>query len=123
MTNIKKYFFRLAYTFLALFLSLLFITTLYYFNLINESFYKVFKIIILIVNIFVSGYILGKCAKSKGYLEGIKLSMMVVPLFLVGTFLLREPLKLTIIIYYLIITITATLSSMIGMLRKKETNS
>ncbi len=123
MTNIKKYLLRLAYTFLALFLSLLFITTLYYFNLINENIYKVFKIVILIVNIFISGYILGKNAKSKGYLEGLKLSIMLIPFFLIGTLLLKEPLKLTIIIYYLIITMTATLSSMIGILRKKETNS
>ena len=113
MTNIKKYLLRLAYTFLSLLLSLLFITTLYYFNLINENIYKVFKIVILIVNIFI----------SKGYLEGLKLSIMLIPFFLIGTLLLKEPLKLTIIIYYLIITMTATLSSMIGILRKKETNS
>ena len=103
MTNLKKYTKRLLYTFLFLILSLLLLTTLYYFNLINENIYKVFKIIILIINIFISGFLLGKKANSKGYLEGIKLSLMVIFLFLIITLILKEPLILTILIYYLII--------------------
>ena len=123
MTNLKKYLSRLFYTFLYLLGAMLFITTLYYFNLMNESVYKVFKIIILIISMFVSGFILGRKAKSKGYLEGIKFSLMMILIFLVSTVLLGEPLKLTIIIYYLIILMSTTFGSMLGMSLKKETKS
>ncbi len=123
MTNLKKYLSRLFYTFLYLLGAMLFITTLYYFNLMNESVYKVFKIIILIISMFVSGFILGRMAKSKGYLEGIKFSLMMILIFLVSTVLLSEPLKLTIIIYYLIILMSTTFGSMIGVSLKKETKS
>ena len=123
MTNLKKYLSRLFYTFLYLLGAMLFITTLYYFNLMNESVYKVFKIIILIISMFVSGFILGRKAKSKGYLEGIKFSLMMILIFLVSTVLLSEPLKLTIIIYYLIILMSTTFGSMIGVSLKKETKS
>ena len=123
MTNLKKYLSRLFYTFLYLLGAMLFITTLYYFNLMNESVYKVFKIIILIISMFVSGFILGRKAKSKGYLEGIKFSLMMILIFLISTVLLSEPLKLTIIIYYLIILMSTTFGSMIGVSLKKETKS
>ena len=123
MTNLKKYLSRLFYTFLYLLAAMLFITTLYYFNLMNESVYKVFKIIILIISMFVSGFILGRKTKSKGYLEGIKFSLMMILIFLVSTVLLSEPLKLTIIIYYLIILMSTTFGSMIGVSLKKETKS
>lgn len=123
MTNLKKYSMRLAYTFLSLGFSVLFITTLYYFNLINENTYKVFKIVVLIINLFISGFILGREAKSKGFLEGIKLGLMIIPIFLIVTLLIKEPLKLTVILYYLIILITSTFGSMIGMSLKKETKS
>ena len=118
MTNLKKYTIHLSYTILSLLISLLVITTLYYFNLINENMYKVFKIIILIINIFISGIIIGKKAKNKGYLEGIKLSLLIIPLFIITTILTKEPLKLSVIIYYLIIIFTSTLGSMIGISRK-----
>ncbi len=120
MANLKKYAFRLGYTLIALFLSLLVIITLYYFNLINQNIYKILKIIILIINIFISGFLLGKQAKSKGYLEGIKLSSMIIILFLGITFLANEPIKLTVIVYYLIILITATFGSMLGMSLKAK---
>lgn len=122
MSYLKKYGLRLFYTFLFLFLSFAFITMLYYFNIINENFYKIFKIIILIINIFISSFILGKKANAKGYLEGIKLSSLTILLFLLFSFILNKPLKLRILIYYLIIIITATLGGMLGINRKKSKN-
>ncbi len=123
MANLKKYSIRVLYTFLSLALSLVFISTLYYFNLVNENIYKVFKIIILIVNIFISGFILGRKASSKGYFEGIKLGLLIIVLFLIMSLLGMGSLKLSIIVYYLIILISSILGSMLGILKKKEINS
>lgn len=120
MNYLKKYGLRLFYTFLFLFLALFFITLLYYFNVINETFYKVLKLIILIGDIFINSFILGKNAQAKGYLEGIKLSLLIIVIFFLLSLFFKEPLKLSILIYYLIITTTSTLGSMIGIQKKKN---
>ena len=73
MTYIKKYGLRLLYTILSLLISILFLTTLYHYNLINQTTYNILKIIIILTNIFISSFILGQKTKIKGYLEGIKL--------------------------------------------------
>ena len=111
MTYLKKYGLRLLYTFLVIIISLLLINTLYYFNIINNNLYKVLKIIPILISIFINAYILGKNTDQKGYLEGLKLSI---------TLITKQPLKLKVILYYLIIGITSILGSMIGINKKKD---
>ncbi len=118
MINFKKYGLRLIYTILSILLSLLALTTIYYFNGISENTYKILKLIILLINIFISSFILGKKATHKGYLEGLKLAGILITIFLILSILTKQTLKLTIIIYYLIITFTSTLGSMIGINKK-----
>lgn len=119
MTYIKKYGLRFLYTIISILVSLLLITAMYYFNWINENTYKIAKLMILLINIFISSFILGKKATKKGYLEGIKLASIIIPTFLIITILTNQKLKITIMIYDIIILFTATLGSMIGINRKK----
>lgn len=121
MTYLKKYGLRLLYTIIFILLSLLLATTLYYFNIIEQNTYKVLKIIIILLNIFISSFILGKSAENKGYLEGIKLAVIVIPIFLILTILTNEVFKLRSLLYYTIITITSITGGMIGINKKKET--
>ena len=79
MTYIKKYGLRLIYTIISILISLLLVTCLYYFNIIGNNTYKFLKIIIILFNIFISSFILGKNSISKGYLEGIKLAIICFP--------------------------------------------
>lgn len=120
MTYIKKYGLRLLYTFITMIILLLLTTTLYYFNIINNGTYKVLKIIIILISIFINSYILGKNTSSKGYLEGIKLAGLIIPIFFILTIITKEPLKLSILLYYLIILITSILGSMVGISKKKD---
>lgn len=120
MTYLKKYGLHLVYTITSIILSLLLITTLNYFNIISSTFYNILKIIILLLNIFISNFILGKKAISKGYLEGLKSSIIIILLLLVFSFLLNLSLHPKIIIYYLIIIGTSILGSMIGINQKKR---
>lgn len=121
VTYLKKYGLRLLYTIISILLSLLLATTLYYFNIIGQNTYKVLKIIIILLNIFISSFILGKSAENKGYLEGIKLAVIVIPIFLILTILTNEVFKLRSLLYYTIITITSITGGMIGINKKKET--
>lgn len=120
MTYLKKYGLRVLYTFLIIIISLLLINTLYYFNIINNSVYKVLKIIPIIISIFINAYILGKNAEQKGYLEGLKLSIIIILVFFILTLITKQPIKLKVILYYLIISITSILGSMIGINKKKD---
>ena len=115
----KKYLLSLLTTCLSIIVSLLFITTLYYFNLLNHTTYNILKIILLILSLFINSFILGKSTHQKGYLEGIKLSSPIIIIFLITT-LLTNNFKFTIIIYYIIILIASSLGSMIGISTKKE---
>lgn len=119
MTYIKKYGKRLIFTIISIIISLFILTILYYFNIISSNTNKILKIIIILSNIFISSFILGKNTPSKGYLEGIKLSFLILPIFIIFS-LITSTLKFKVIIYYLIISITSILGSMIGINRKKE---
>lgn len=120
MTNIKKYLFQTLITFLSLFVLTTLTTTLYFFNLINPTTYNILKIVILLLTLFINSLILGKKAKYKGYLEGIKLSSIIVIIFILLTLLLTKSFDIKYLIYYLIIIITSILGSMIGISLKKE---
>lgn len=120
MTYIKTYGLRIIYIFIFIILFLLLTTTLYYFNIINNQTYKILKIIICLLSIFINSYILGKKTLKKGYLEGLKLSLIIIPILFIITVISKKALKFRIILYYLIILITSIFGSMLGINRKKE---
>lgn len=120
MTYIKKYGKRLLFTMISILLSLLAITLLYYFNIIGQNTNKVLKIIAILVNIFISSFILGKNTIKKGYLEGIKLALIIIPIFIITSLLTSSKIEIRAILYYIIILITSILGSMIGINKRKE---
>lgn len=118
MTYLKKYSLRILYTFILIIILLLLTTTLYYFNIINNSTYKVLKIIIVLISLFINSFILGKNTSKKGYLEGIKFSLIVIPIFFILTILTNKTLNPSMLLYYLILLITSIFGSMVGISKK-----
>ena len=92
---------------------LLVLTILYYYDFINLGTYNILKLVILLFSTLISSIYLGTKAKQKGYLEGIKLALIIITLFIIPTIILSN-FSLKILIYYLIILITCSLGSMIG---------
>ena len=119
MNYFLKYIKRLGYMILSIFISLIVLTLLYYLNIISSNIFHILELLILLINIFISTYILGKTASNKGYLEGIKFGILMI---IILTLITREPLRFRIILYYFIVIITSVLGSMIG-INKKEKNS
>jgi len=104
--------------FLVPFIFLLAITTLfYYFDILNNNIFKYFKIIILILSCLISGIYIGCKSSSKGYLKGISFSLIIIFIFFIINLFFKE-FKWYQIIYYLIIMITTTIGSMIGINKK-----
>lgn len=120
MTYLKKYGLRLLYTILSIVLSLLILTALYYFNIISNNTYKILKVVLIFLNIFIGSYILGKSSEKKGYLEGLKFSLIIIPVFIITTLLTGQSLQMKSVIYYVIIASSSILGSMVGISRKKE---
>jgi len=118
MTTVKKYGFRFLYTILSIAICYLILTTFYYFNIISSNIYQVLKLIILLINILMSGIILGKKATNKGYLEGVKLGAFIIILFFILTLITGQDVKIRLLLYDGIIMITSILGGMIGINKK-----
>ena len=101
----------------SIFVSTIIINILYYFDIINVNLIKYIKLFLLVIIFLAGGIYIGKKSTSKGYINGLKLSLIIV----VFTFILSIILgnfKLIRIIYYILITICITFGSMIGINKK-----
>ncbi len=118
MNFLIKYGLGTLYTIAGVIVSLLVITGLYYFDLINDGVFTFLKLITIISSIFINSFLLGRKTDKKGYLEGCKFGGIIIFLLLIPT-IISGNFKIRVLIYYVIIIITAVLGSMIGISRKK----
>lgn len=99
-------------------LVLTFIITIFsYFNIINDKTVSILKIIIPILSLFIGGFFIGKKSLKKGFIEGIKLgSITSIILILINI----NNFELKSLLFYLILIITSSLGSMIGINKKRD---
>lgn len=102
-------------------LGLTFISTLFnYINLFGTTFTNIVKVVIPIVSLFIGGFIIGKRTGKKGWLEGLKLSLMFLIILTIFNYLaLDTSFSLKTLIYYLILASSTTFGSMIGVNKYK----
>lgn len=105
-------------------LILTFILTLFsYFNIIGDKTVSIFKIIIPIISLFIGGFFIGKKSLRKGWLEGLKLSLIFLVFLVIFEYLaLNQSFDIKNILYYLILSISSIFGSMIGISKKKIEN-
>ena len=104
---------------ITLLILLLISTILYYFDIINYNFVKYFKIFTIIVSSFISGFIRGINSLNKGYINGIKLSVIIVAILFIFSLIVR-PFNFDDLIYYIIIILTTTFGAMVGISKKQS---
>lgn len=107
----------LLFIFILIIISTLFINTLYYFDIIGNNIAKYLKMFFLILSFLLGGVYMGCHSPNKGYLYGIRLSFIVIIIFLIFGIIFNS-LSFKRIIYYLITLCTITFGSMIGINRK-----
>lgn len=96
------------------------VTLLNYFNAINYEVVTISKIVIPILSLFIGGFLIGRKSLSKGWLAGLKLSLIFLFLLLLFNYFgLDSKVEITDLIYYLILTISTMLGSMVGINIKK----
>ena len=119
MKSLKKILKSIITTLIIFFSLTLIITILNYFNILNYKIINIIKLLIPIISVFIGGYKIGKNSEKKGWLEGIKFSLIISIILLISTILL-EKFKLEYLIYLSVIAISGTLGSMIGIKNKAE---
>ena len=116
--TIKNFIKTSLFIIISLVISSIIINIFYYFDIISNNLVKYLKMFLSIIIFFIGGLFIGKKSISKGYINGLKLSLIMIILFLIFGLIFNN-LKLSRIIYYLIVTTCITFGSMIG-INKKE---
>ena len=103
----------LLYTLIFFTIFSLLLTIFNYFNIINYQTLAIGKIIVPILSLGLSGLLMGKKVEKNGWLEGLKISLIITILLIIITFILGEfsAEKLT---FYLILIISGIFGSIIG---------
>ena len=101
-----------------LLISSIIINTLYYYDIISNNLVNYIKMFFSITIYFIGGLYIGKKSNNKGYINGLKLSLIIVIISLLLSIIFNN-IKVTMIIYYILTTICITFGSMIG-INKKE---
>ena len=117
--NYKKYFETMSICFgvglLSLLVSSFILTVLNYFDLVTGNIFTVLKLLIPFLSLLIAGILLGRKSKSKGWLEGLKLSLGFIILFtLIQLFFLEDPFRLTNVLYDAILMMITIFGSMLG---------
>lgn len=122
MKRIKTYLKYVGFTLLSILLSILLISTLYYFNIIGSGLVNYLRPLIIFINIFISSYILGKHSEKNGYLEGLKLGgLLIIIFFIISIVFFRNYFRLRLIFFDFILLFISVFGSMIG-ISKNEKN-
>lgn len=105
---------------IGLIFGLTFMMTLFnYFDLISSKVMNVFKLIIPLVSLMVGGFLLGKRAVKNGWLEGFKLSLVIIILILISN-LVMDGFDFRDIIFYCLLLISSVLGSILGINKKEQ---
>ena len=123
MKNIKRYIISTFISLLLFFGFAFLLNTLNYFNVLNNTCYKSLLLIFMIISAFAGSYYLGNQTEEKGYQKGLIFGALISLIFLVLSALLKNSITISSVIYYIIIIITSTIGSTIGINKKTtETN-
>lgn len=88
------------------------------FNLFGISTSKIFTIIVSAILMLIIGFITGRSSTSKGYLNGLLLSIICVLLLVIISLIFRFQININSLIYYVIMIFATVMGSMIGINKK-----
>jgi putative membrane protein (TIGR04086 family) len=114
MNFIKKTSKSWAYTFGIIAVVTLITTILNYFNILSYQIVNIIKVITIVLSFLVGGILIGRLSTTKAWLEGIKLSIMFILTLTILNLFMHTKMDWRNLIYYLIVSISTTLGSMIG---------
>lgn len=119
MDNVKNYLIAIGYFLLVVAVFAIILTIFNYYDIVTNKLFKVIKVLIPSLALFIGGYKVGNNANKKGYVEGIKLSLIVIVLLFMFSYLgFNASFSISLILYYIILIISSMLGAMIGINKK-----
>ena len=119
MDNVKNYLIAIGYFLLVVAVFAIILTIFNYYDIVTNKLFKVIKVLIPSLALFIGGYKVGNNASKKGYIEGIKLSLIVIVLLFMFSYLgFNASFSISLILYYIILIISSMLGAMIGINKK-----
>ena len=119
--KIKKYLKSILISIAIIIGGIMFVSILNYFSILSKTLISILKLLTIFISLAYSGYTLGRNANKKGYLEGVKAGGIIILLLIIYNLIIHNSFGIKNIIYYFILLSISTISSMIGISRKKET--
>ena len=120
MSNYFKYIKAGLYILIPLLLGNLILSILYYNNIISNSLNSYIPLGILLISLLLTGIYLGNKVDQKGYLEGLKLGLGTIIIFILFSLIFKQKLNINSFIYYIIILTISIIGSIIGINKKKK---
>lgn len=99
--------------------SIIILTIINYFNILNTNIIKIIELFIPIISIFIGSYKIGKTSNQKGYIEGLKYSGIWIIIFLLFNIITKNITPLGVLYLFLLIIISV-LSSILGINKRKN---
>lgn len=90
------------------------------FNLFKISTNRIIIIIIGALLMFIIGLILGKKSESKGYLQGLLISVFSILILVLVSLIFRFQLNINTLIYYVILILASVTGAMLGINKKAK---
>ena len=119
MDNVKNYLIAIGYFVLVVAVFAIILTIFNYYDIVTNKLFKVIKVLIPSLALFIGGYKVGNSANKKGYIEGIKLSLIVIVILFMFSYLgFNASFSISLILYYIILIISSMLGAMIGINKK-----
>ena len=118
MNYIKNYLISLLYVIISIFLLTIIFTIYDYFNLFNLKAYKIIITLIPIISLFIGSFKLGKLSNKKGYLEGIKLSLIYILITILFQILGLNKFNVNNLYLYIVYILISSLGASLGINKK-----
>lgn len=119
MNNIKNYLVAIGYFLLVVAVFAIILTIFNYYDIVTSKLFKIIKVLIPSLALFIGGYKVGNSANKKGYIEGIKLSLIIIVILFMFSYLgFNVTFNVSLILYYIILIISSMLGAMVGINKK-----
>ena len=122
MNYLKKVGVSLLISFIPMLLSIFLFTLLEYVGWISNNTFKIFVVIFSLFSFLISGILFGKKMNKKGWLEGIKLSIIEILIIVLANFLFSTT-SIKNLIMYAVIFLGTTIGSIIGVNKSNSARS
>lgn len=109
---------NLGIMFIILLMGTFILTLLNYFEIITGGLFSIFQIILIIITTIIGGFLIGKEAKQKGWLEGLKIGLLFILLITILNFFFVKNFSIRFLLYDFILIISTMIGGILGISKK-----